>query len=99
MRVPAPSFDVYVIDDIDASSRYHLACVVDDVHMRISHVIRGEEWLPSAPKHVILYKAMQQPLPVFVHLPLLMNPDGTKLRCVSCLPHSHIQQPMQICNL
>ena len=49
--------------------------------MRISHVIRGEEWLSSAPKHVIIYKAMNQPLPVFVHLPLLLNPDGSKLRC------------------
>jgi glutamyl/glutaminyl-tRNA synthetase len=65
---------------LDISGRYHLACVVDDVHMRISHVIRGEEWLPSAPKHVIIYKAMKQPLPVFVHLPLLLNPDGSKLR-------------------
>ncbi len=54
--------------------------MVDDIHMRISHVIRGEEWLPSAPKHVIIYNAMQQPLPVFVHLPLLLNPDGSKLR-------------------
>ena len=64
----------------DAFTRYHLACVVDDVHMRISHVIRGEEWLPSAPKHVVIYKALKQALPVFVHLPLLLNPDGSKLR-------------------
>jgi glutamyl-tRNA synthetase len=67
-------------NDVDVVCRYHLACVVDDVHMRISHVIRGEEWLPSAPKHVIIYQAMKQPLPVFVHLPLLLNPDGSKLR-------------------
>jgi glutamyl/glutaminyl-tRNA synthetase len=64
----------------DAFSRYHLACVVDDVHMRISHVIRGEEWLPSAPKHVVIYKALKHALPVFVHLPLLLNPDCSKLR-------------------
>jgi glutamyl-tRNA synthetase len=75
-----PSNNIFLRNDCNIDVRYHLACVVDDVHMRISHVIRGEEWLPSSPKHVIIYKALQQPLPVFAHLPLLLNPDGSKLR-------------------
>ena len=47
--------------------------------MRISHVIRGEEWLPSTPKHVLLYRAFGWEPPVFAHLPLLLNPDRSKL--------------------
>ncbi|KAI9591994.1 glutamyl-tRNA synthetase [Syncephalis fuscata] len=62
---------------------YHLANVVDDHFMNISHVMRGEEWLPSTPKHLILYRAMDWSPPTFVHLPLLLNTDHTKLskRC------------------
>ncbi|MCH5247846.1 MAG: glutamate--tRNA ligase [Muribaculaceae bacterium] len=57
---------------------YHLANIVDDHLMEISHVIRGEEWLPSAPLHVLLYEAFgwQDTMPQFVHLPLLLKPDG-----------------------
>lgn len=55
---------------------YHLAAIVDDHLMRISHVIRGEEWLPSAPLHVMLYKALGWDSPEFAHLPLVLNPDG-----------------------
>src|SRR5688500_15744216 len=57
---------------------YHLANVVDDYLMKISHVIRGEEWLPSAPLHVLLYKFLgwEQHMPLFAHLPLLLKPDG-----------------------
>jgi glutamyl-tRNA synthetase len=57
---------------------YHLANVVDDYHMKISHVIRGEEWLPSTPLHVLLYEYLgwADAMPVFVHLPLLMKPEG-----------------------
>jgi len=57
---------------------YHLANVVDDYLMKISHVIRGEEWLPSAPLHVLLYKAFgwEKDMPKFAHLPLLLKPDG-----------------------
>ena len=47
--------------------------------MRISHVIRGQEWLPSTPKHLALYAAMGVPPPAFAHLPLLLNPDRSKL--------------------
>lgn len=57
---------------------YHLANIVDDHLMEVSHVIRGEEWLPSAPLHVLLYEAFdwQDTAPEFVHLPLLLKPDG-----------------------
>lgn len=57
---------------------YHLANIVDDHLMEVSHVIRGEEWLPSAPLHVLLYEAFgwSDTMPAFVHLPLLLKPDG-----------------------
>ncbi|MBQ1867941.1 MAG: hypothetical protein II148_06620, partial [Selenomonas sp.] len=57
---------------------YHLANIVDDHLMQVSHVIRGEEWLPSAPLHVLLYEAFgwQDTMPAFAHLPLLLKPDG-----------------------
>lgn len=58
---------------------YHLASVVDDHLMKITHVIRGEEWLPSTPKHVQLYKALGWEAPQFSHLPLLLNSDRSKL--------------------
>lgn len=63
----------------DGFPTYHLACVVDDHLMRISHVIRGDEWLTSTPKHVLLYRAFGWSVPAFAHLPLLLKPDGTKL--------------------
>jgi glutamyl-tRNA synthetase len=55
---------------------YHLANVVDDHLMQISHVIRGEEWLPSAPLHVLLYQFFEWDCPHFAHLPLILKPDG-----------------------
>ena len=62
----------------DELPTYHLANIVDDHLMEISHVIRGEEWLPSAPLHVLLYQAFgwQDTMPRFAHLPLLLKPDG-----------------------
>ncbi|CAB4436481.1 unnamed protein product [Rhizophagus irregularis] len=63
----------------DGYPTYHLANVVDDYLMRITHVLRGEEWLSSTPKHIILYKLFGWDLPKFAHLPLLLNPDKTKL--------------------
>ena len=77
-------FSSDVIDDqvlikSDGFPTYHLANVVDDHLMKISHVIRGEEWLPSTPKHILLYEAFGWEFPVFSHLPLLLNPDRSKL--------------------
>ena len=70
-----------VIDDkilmkMDGLPTYHLANVVDDHHMEISHVIRGEEWLPSAPLHILLYRAFKWNAPKFAHLPLILKPKG-----------------------
>jgi nondiscriminating glutamyl-tRNA synthetase len=71
--------DDQVILKSDGFPTYHLANVVDDHLMQISHVIRGEEWLPSTPKHVLLYQAFGWELAQFAHLPLLLNPDRSKL--------------------
>jgi len=60
----------------DGMPTYHMANIVDDHLMKISHVIRGEEWLPSAPLHVMLYEAFEWEAPEFAHLPLLLKPDG-----------------------
>ena len=77
------SFDSSTLDDkvlfkSDGMPTYHLANVVDDYLMKISHVIRGEEWLPSLPLHVSLYKALgwEKDMPEFAHLPLILKPDG-----------------------
>lgn len=63
----------------DGFPTYHLANVVDDHLMEITHVIRAEEWLPSTPKHIILYQAFGWEPPTFAHVPLLLNPDRSKM--------------------
>lgn len=68
-----------VIIKKDGYPTYHFANVVDDHHMQISHVLRGHEWQTSTTKHLLLYKAFNWKPPVFAHLPLLLNEDGTKL--------------------
>ena len=68
--------DDKVLYKSDGMPTYHLAHIVDDHTMKITHVIRGEEWLPSAPLHVMLYKAFGWEAPQFAHLPLLLKPDG-----------------------
>ena len=60
----------------DGFPTYHFANVVDDFMMDITHVIRGEEWLPSTPKHILLYKMFSIDPPKFAHLPLLLNNQG-----------------------
>ena len=71
--------DDQVIRKADGYPTYHLAVVVDDHLMEISHIIRGEEWINSVPKHVLLYDYLGWEPPVFCHLPLLRNPDKSKL--------------------
>ncbi len=71
--------DDQVLLKSDGYPTYHLANVVDDHLMGITHVIRGEEWLSSTPKHVLLYQDFGWDLPTFAHLPLLLNPDKSKL--------------------
>lgn len=68
--------DDKVLFKSDGMPTYHLANIVDDYLMKITHVIRGEEWLPSAPLHVMLYDAFGWDRPKFAHLPLLLKPDG-----------------------
>ena len=70
------NLDDKVLYKSDGMPTYHLANIVDDHAMEISHVIRGEEWLPSAPLHVLLYDALNWERPQFAHLPLLLKPDG-----------------------
>lgn len=76
--VHTSQMDDKVLMKSDGMPTYHLANVVDDYLMKISHVIRGEEWLPSAPLHVLLYKFLgwENDMPHFSHLPLLLKPDG-----------------------
>ena len=71
--------DDQVLLKSDGYPTYHLANVVDDHLMQISHVIRGEEWLSSTPKHILLYQYFGWEMPAFAHLPLLLNPDKSKL--------------------
>ncbi len=78
------TFNYKAVDDqvllkSDGFPTYHLAVVVDDHYMNISHVIRGEEWLSSTPKHILLYYYFGWTAPVFAHLPLLLNSDRSKL--------------------
>jgi glutamyl-tRNA synthetase len=73
------NIDDQVLLKSDGYPTYHLANVVDDHLMEITHVIRGEEWLSSTPKHIILYNYFGWEKPVFAHLPLLLNPDKSKL--------------------
>ena len=70
--------DKVLYKSADELPTYHLANIVDDHLMEVSHVIRGEEWLPSAPLHVLLYRAFgwEDTMPAFAHLPLLLKPDG-----------------------
>jgi glutamyl-tRNA synthetase len=71
--------DDQVLIKSDGYPTYHLANVVDDHLMGVSHVIRGEEWLPSTPKHIFMYEQFGWKTPKWVHLPLILNPDRSKL--------------------
>ena len=78
VSVNTNNIDDKVLFKSDGMPTYHLANVVDDYLMNISHVIRGEEWLPSAPLHVLLYQSLgwAEQMPKFAHLPLILKPDG-----------------------
>src|SRR5439155_15510496 len=78
------SFDLSTIDDFvllksDGYPVYALAYIVDDEMMKISHVLRGDEWLPSAPRHLLVYRSLGIEPPVIAHLPRILGPDGSKL--------------------
>lgn len=78
VHVHSNAIDDKILLKSDGMPTYHLANVVDDHLMKITHVIRGEEWLPSAPLHVLLYRFLgwEDTMPKFAHLPLLLKPDG-----------------------
>ena len=71
--------DDFVLVKTDGFPTYHMAVVVDDHAMAISHVLRAEEWLPSTPRHVQLYRALELPMPQFGHLPMILGSDRAKL--------------------
>ncbi|MCL2140390.1 MAG: glutamate--tRNA ligase [Dehalococcoidia bacterium] len=73
------NLDDFVLLKSDGYPTYHLANIVDDNLMRISHVLRAEEWLSSTPKHILLYAAFGYPAPVFAHLPIILGSDRSKL--------------------
>jgi len=76
VSVKSENIDDKVLFKSDGMPTYHLANIVDDHLMEITHVVRGEEWLPSAPLHVLLYRFLGWERPQFAHLPLLLKPDG-----------------------
>lgn len=78
------TFENSELDDLvllksDGFPTYHLANVVDDHHMRISHIMRADEWLSSTPRHVLLYEAFGWEVPLYAHLPMILGPDKSKL--------------------
>ena len=79
VEMDAAQSDDQVLIKSDGFPTYHLAAVVDDHYMQISHVIRGEEWLSSTPKHIWLHECLGWQTPLWVHLPLILNPDRSKL--------------------
>ena len=79
VAIRCEELDDQVLVKSDGYPTYHFANVVDDHLMGITHVLRGEEWLPSTPKHVLLYQFFNWKQPKFIHLPLLLNPDKSKL--------------------
>jgi glutamyl-tRNA synthetase len=79
IKIETNIIDDQVLLKADGFPTYHLANVIDDHLMEITHIIRGEEWVTSVPKHIILYRAFGWEVPKMAHLPLLLNPDKTKL--------------------
>lgn len=79
IRINSDQVDDQVLLKSDGFPTYHLAVVVDDYLMKISHIIRAEEWISSTPKHVMLYKAFGWEMPIFAHMPILRNSDKSKL--------------------
>lgn len=76
ITVSSNDVDDQVLLKTDGFPTYHLAVVVDDHMMKITHILRGEEWISSTPKHVLLYRAFDWEPPVFAHIPVFLNPDG-----------------------
>lgn len=78
-RFENESMDDFIILRTDGTPIYNLAVVSDDIDMRITHVIRGDDHIPNTPKQILLYRALGAPVPAFAHLPMILGPDGKKL--------------------
>lgn len=76
IAIETSEIDDQIILKSDGYPTYHLGVVVDDYLMKITHILRGEEWISSAPKHVLLYEAFGWEKPIFSHIPVFLNPDG-----------------------
>ena len=79
IKINTANLDDQVLIKSDGFPTYHMAVVVDDTLMKITHIIRAEEWITSTPKHILLYEAFGWEKPIFAHLPILRNPDKSKL--------------------
>src|SRR5881296_1480501 len=79
ITVESDTIENFVLLRSDSNPTYHLSVVVDDIDMRISHVIRGADHISNTPKQILLYRALGASLPVFAHLPLILGPDKTRL--------------------
>jgi len=79
MVFPATAVDDFVLARTDGSPTYNFAVVMDDVDMRISHVIRGDDHLSNTPKQIVVYEALEMPVPIFGHLSMIWGPDGKRL--------------------
>jgi glutamyl-tRNA synthetase len=79
ISIESPTIENFVLLRSDRHPTYHLSVVVDDIDMRISHVIRGADHISNTPKQILLYRALGASLPVFAHLPLILGPDKTRL--------------------
>ena len=79
ISVESDTIENFVLLRSDKHPTYHLSVVVDDIDMRISHVVRGADHISNTPKQILLYRALGASLPVFAHLPLILGPDKTRL--------------------
>src|SRR5262249_17461261 len=79
VKVESETIEDFVLLSSDGNPTYHLGVVVDDIDMRISHVIRGSDHISNTPKQILIYRALNASLPVFAHVPLILGPDKTKL--------------------
>ena len=79
MKFDSNTLDDHVLMKADGFPTYHLAGIVDDWKMNVTHIMRGEEWLPSTPKHIQLFQDLGADIPTYVHMPLILNQDGNKL--------------------
>ena len=79
VRFENASLEDFIILRTDGTPIYNMAVVSDDIDMRITHVIRGDDHIPNTPKQILLYQALGAPVPAFAHLPMILGPDGRKL--------------------